>query len=305
MEAGVDCGVVLADAGHGPSAAFRQGLSAGGLAWAVGIPRHQKVYPADVRLTFPVAGRGRPRQRHVPGQPAVAAEAMLAGAAWQAVSWRRGTKGKLAARFAAERVRVADGPPQRIGHNGAQHAPGDEVWLVGEHRSSGERKDCLANLPAGTDLRTLAAAAKARWVRERAHQQLKEELGLDPSEGRAWTGRHRHARMTLIALAPLQHQRLASPRRGGAGRGERSRRTAASTEPAGRAPSQRRPNSCAGARDRRSAHTATDASVRPRATLTCQGSARKAADGRSIRGIRATTCSVSGSMRAMKPRSPL
>ncbi|WP_363755748.1 hypothetical protein [Sphingobium sp. LSP13-1-1.1] len=32
------------------SAPFRQALSARGLGWAVGIPRHQKVYPADVQL---------------------------------------------------------------------------------------------------------------------------------------------------------------------------------------------------------------------------------------------------------------
>jgi hypothetical protein len=43
-----------------------QALSARGLAWAVGIPRHQKVYPRDVELVFPIAGRGRPRKRHVP-----------------------------------------------------------------------------------------------------------------------------------------------------------------------------------------------------------------------------------------------
>jgi SRSO17 transposase len=34
---------VLADAGYGISAAFRGALSARGLAWAVGIPRIQKV----------------------------------------------------------------------------------------------------------------------------------------------------------------------------------------------------------------------------------------------------------------------
>src|SRR5262249_38355955 len=37
----------------------------------------------------------------------------------------------------------------------------------------------LANLPAKTDLRTLAATIKARWICEQAHQQMKEELGLD------------------------------------------------------------------------------------------------------------------------------
>src|SRR3954463_2317090 len=34
----------------------------------------------------------------------------------------------------------------------------------------------------------LAATIKARWVCEQAHQQLKEELGLDHFEGRSWTG---------------------------------------------------------------------------------------------------------------------
>src|SRR6267142_7185200 len=66
LAAGVRFGCVLADAGYGLSAPFRQGLTARSLAWAVGIPRHLKVYPVGVRLIWPIAGRGRPRQRHVP-----------------------------------------------------------------------------------------------------------------------------------------------------------------------------------------------------------------------------------------------
>jgi hypothetical protein len=46
---------------------------------------------------------------------------MLADATWQNISWRTGTKGKLKARFAAIRVRIADGPPQRIRDKGQQH----------------------------------------------------------------------------------------------------------------------------------------------------------------------------------------
>ena len=69
-------------------------------------------------------------------------------AKWREVSWRAGTKGRLKARFAALRVRIADGPPQRIWDKGQQHLPGDEAWLIGEHRTSGEKKYYLANLPA-------------------------------------------------------------------------------------------------------------------------------------------------------------
>jgi SRSO17 transposase len=204
---------VLADAGYGLSAPFRQGLTARKLAWAVGIPRHLKVYPADVQMIWPVAGRGRPRQRHIPDSLSIPAEDMLANAKWRAICWRTGTKGMLKARFAAVRVRVADGPPQRIRDKGQQHLPGDEAWLIGEHRVSGEKKYYLANLPAKTELRTLASTIKARWISEQAHQQLKEELGLDHFEGRSWQGLHRHALMTMIAYAFLQYRRLKTVRR--------------------------------------------------------------------------------------------
>jgi SRSO17 transposase len=227
IAAGVRFGCVLADAGYGLSAPLRQGLTARRLAWAVGIPRHLKVYPVGVQLIWPIAVRGRPRKRHIPDTLSMAAEDTLAHAKWQNVSWRTGTKGKLKARFAAVRVRIADGPPQRIRDKGQQHLPGDEAWLIGEHRMSGEKKYYLANLPAAMDLRTLAATIKARWVCEQAHQQLKEELGLDHFEGRSWPGLHRHALMTMIAYAFLQHRRLAKARRG-----KKKRRATASTKSA-------------------------------------------------------------------------
>lgn len=234
---GVRFGCVLADAGYGQSAPFRQELTRRKLTWAVGIPRHLKVYPVGVQLIFPTARRGRPRQRSIPDVLSVPAEDMLASAKWQNITWRTGTKGKLKARFAAVRVRTADGPPQRIKDKGQQHLPGDEAWLIGEQRTSGERKYYLANLPTGTSLRALAATIKARWVCEQAHQQMKEELGLDHFEGRSWQGLHRHALMTMIAYAFLQHRRLA------AARGEKnSQRATASAQPAGRAKRHREPH---------------------------------------------------------------
>jgi SRSO17 transposase len=229
IAAGVRFGCVLADAGYGMSAPFRQGLTARKLSWAVGIPRHLKVYPIDVQMTWPVARRGRRRKRPIPDVLSIAAEAMLADAPWRSICWRIGTKGKLEARFAAVRVRVADGPPQRIWDKGQQHLPGDEAWLIGEHRMSGEKKYYLANLPPKTALRALAATIKARWVCEQAHQQLKEELGLDHFEGRSWHGLHRHALMTMIAYAFLQHRRLSAARR------KKKNRRPASPDSTGRA----------------------------------------------------------------------
>jgi len=151
--AGLRFGCVLADAGYGLSALFRQALSERGLTWAVGVGARQKVYPVDVALVFPVAGRGHPRKNHVPDARSLSAEKTLATAPWRMLSWRRGTKGLLKARFAATRIKVADGVPQRIGDMGQQHLPGEEAWLIGEHRSNGERKYYLSNLPADASLK--------------------------------------------------------------------------------------------------------------------------------------------------------
>jgi SRSO17 transposase len=61
--------------------------------------------------------------------------------------------------------------------------------------------------------------------------QLKEELGLDHFEGRSWQGLHRHALMTMIAYAFLQHRRLATARRE-----KKNQRAAAPADSASRAP---------------------------------------------------------------------
>lgn len=208
--AGVTFGSVLADAGYGNSAEFRRALSARGLTWAVGIPRIQKVYPRDVGLYMPpTKPGGRPRKHPVPTHKSEAAELVLERARWRSVTWRTGTKGPLKARFAAVRVVVADG----IQNSSAQHLPGEEAWLVGEWRSNGEKKYYLTNHAPTATLHTLATAIKARWSCEQAHQQMKEELGLDHFEGRSWIGLHHHALMTMISFAFLQHLRLRESRR--------------------------------------------------------------------------------------------
>lgn len=122
--------------------------------------------------------------------------------------WWQGTKGRLATRFAALRVGVADA--NTWANN--RHLPGEDVWLVGEWRPSGERKHQLSNLPLRTLLRALVAAIKARWVCEQAYHKLKGELGLDHLGGRSRTGLHGYPLMTCIALSWLQRLYLAAHR---------------------------------------------------------------------------------------------
>ena len=227
LVAGARFGCVLADAEYGKAALFRAGLNERRLSFAVGILPMQKVYPADVTLTFPARKTaGRPRKNPVPSAASVGAAELIEGQpeAFRTVSWRTGTKGPLKAAFAARRVRVADGPTAAAG----QHLPGDEAWLIGEHRATGERKYYLSNLPPDASLETLAALIKARWVCEQMHQQMKDELGLDHFEGRSWRGLHHHALLCQLAFAFLQHLRLGGKKRSHPVRA----RTAAKPEPA-------------------------------------------------------------------------
>jgi SRSO17 transposase len=209
-EAGLRFSCVLADAGFGSSPDFRHGLDERELAWAAGIACTQLVYPTTVKLRPARTPSGRPAKYPAPNRPPRAAAEMLATQRWHRITWRNGTKGPLNARFAAVRVRVADGPLNAEG----TRLPGEELWLIGEWRDSGEKKYYLSNLPTQTTLRRLVAAVKARWSCEQVHQQLKQELGLGDFEGRSWTGLHRHALMTCIAFAYLQHRRLKAAGRG-------------------------------------------------------------------------------------------
>jgi SRSO17 transposase len=117
---------------------------------------------------------------------------------------------------------------QRIRGKDQQRLSSDEAWLIGERRVSGEKKYYIADLPPEMDLRSLAATIKARWICEQVHQQLKEELGLDHYEGRPRQGLHRHALMSMMAYAFLQHRRLTKVRR------KKNQRASASTDLAGR-----------------------------------------------------------------------
>ena len=207
LASGARFGCVLADAEYGKAAEFRHGLGERGLSFAVGILPTQKAYPADVTLSHPERRPTGRRHKHpVPSVSSVAAAELIEARpeAFRTISWRTGTKGPLKAAFAAMRVRVADGPVAA----GGQHLPGGEVWLIGEHRATGERKYYLSNLPAETSLETLAALIKARWACEQMHQQMKDELGLDHFEGRSWRGLHHHALLCQLAFAFLQHLRL-------------------------------------------------------------------------------------------------
>jgi SRSO17 transposase len=177
--AGILIDGVLADAAYGNVHAFRTALDRMGLRYAVGVAS---------RLTVQIAGA---RRRHKIGRVIK----QLPRGAWRRVVWAQGTKGPLAARFAALRVRTT--------------ARGPECWLLAERplTSRGERKAYLLNLPASAPLRELVRLARARWPIEQHYRELKDELGLDHFEGRSYRGWNHHAVIAALTFTFLQLER--------------------------------------------------------------------------------------------------
>jgi SRSO17 transposase len=211
--AGVPSAVVLADAGYGVDTDFRDGISELGLPYVVGIQSSTTLWPPDQAPLPPKpwSGRGRrpTRLRHDESHQPVSAKDFALGLpnkAWHRVTWREGSNTKLASRFAAVRVRPAQGDTSRS-------EPRAEEWCLIEW-PKGEAeptKYWFSTLPADTSLTDLVRQAKRRWRIERDYQDLKQELGLGQYEGRGWRGFHHHATLCIAAYGFLIMERAAFP----------------------------------------------------------------------------------------------
>jgi SRSO17 transposase len=195
--------VVVSDAGYGDIAEFRDGLSARGRAWVVQVQGVLGAYAEGaVPARVPTAGRGRPsRPRYRTAPVALRAQVLAAGrAAAGQLTWRDGSRGRLASWFVVLRVRPA-------GHHQAARRAADgslpAVWLLAEWPpEAAEPTDYwLSSLPATTPPAELVRLAKIRWRIEHDYRELKTALGLDHFEGRTWAGWHRH--VTLVTAAQL------------------------------------------------------------------------------------------------------
>jgi SRSO17 transposase len=199
--ADIDVELVAADAGYGDILEFRTALEQRALAYMLGISGQFAVWI------------GRPPAALTPSTRAVTAASIGAiqvatwaaqqpARVWRRVTWRNGPHRAWQARFVAVRV-----TPVVLWR---QHRPLQTYWLLCERpsrRSAAPLKWYISNLPATTQLRTLARAAHQRWAIEQQYQQLKTELGLDHFEGRSFPGWHRHVVLTALAYTWLQQER--------------------------------------------------------------------------------------------------
>lgn len=206
LATGIPRGVILADAAYGDEADFRQWLSAHGLDYVLAVRSATSVWwgrhqPAKASPST----RGRPRTRlardarHQPISVLELARSLPARR-FRTVTWRTGTNGALSSRFAALRVRAAQGNRAR-----------PEEWLLIEWPLSEAQPShyWLSTLPPILSLKRLVANAKGRWMIERDYQELKSELGLSHYEGRNWRGFHHHATLCIAAYGFLMLERLA------------------------------------------------------------------------------------------------
>src|SRR4051794_15445909 len=195
--------VVVADAGYGDIAEFRDGLTGRGRAWVVQVQGVLSAHAEDaVPALVPTSGRGRPSRPRYRTSPVALREHVLAAGRERVrwVTWREGSRAPLTSWFVVLRVRPA-------GHHQATRRAADgslpAVWLLAEWPpEAAEPTDYwLSCLPEDTPLAELVRLAKIRWRIEHDYRELKTGLGLDHFEGRTWTGWQRH--VTLVTAAQL------------------------------------------------------------------------------------------------------
>jgi SRSO17 transposase len=180
--AGFDIEAVVVDADYGTITAFRTALERMGLRYAVAVRGQLKAWTpaASTAQTLEAIGRALPEHE------------------WRRVTWGRGTKGPLTARFVARRVRLRHGRGER--------------WVLFERSlADDERKYYVLNLAPTASLKRLVRLARSRWPIEQQYRELKDELGLDHFEGRTYPGWAHHMLLTAAAFTFLQLERRRSP----------------------------------------------------------------------------------------------
>ena len=182
LKRGFQLTAVVADADYGSNTAFRTGLERLGLRYAVAIRSNLTVQRVGGRRLFTVATLATqiPRRQ------------------WRRICWGQGTKGPLAARFVALRVR----PRRSRG----------ERWLLCEQAfRTRERKYYLLNLDPSASLKRMVTLARCRWPIEQQYRELKDDLGWDHFEGRTYRGWNHHTVLTAMAFTFLQLERRRAP----------------------------------------------------------------------------------------------
>jgi len=187
---------VACDEAFGRDTSLLDHINGLGLWYFAEVPHDTQVWrhrPATAVPAWSGQGRKPTRTRVLAGETQPDEVAPLAASLppdrWVRRTIKEGSKGPLAARFAALRVIAM-----------REGLPGPEVWLVlRRHLVTGELKTYVSNAPAETPLATLVRLSGMRWPIETCFEDGKQYLGMGDYEVRGWRGWHHH--MTLCILA--------------------------------------------------------------------------------------------------------
>ena len=185
VAAGLPAEWVAADSVYGADYSFRHALENLGLGYVVGV-----------RKDFALWSGGRQ----------VRAKALLADVpadAWYRLSCGAGSKGPRRYDWAAQRTMSPE--PKAYAR-----------WLL-MRRSATDPTEVVffaCGGPPGTPLEELVRIAGTRWAVEECFELAKGDCGLDEYEVRSWTGWHRHATLSLWALAVVAAIRSRIPKGG-------------------------------------------------------------------------------------------
>ena len=212
---GVTAPLIVADAGYGDAAEFRQGLDNRGLTYIVGVNCAHTAFTVDTQRTAPPykgAGR-RPPLIYREAAPSLKTHVLTAGRETvRRVTWRPGSRRRsgrtrmMRGHFVFLRLR----PASLVHRRAVDFGDLPVRWLIVEW-PPGEPEPTrywLSNLPENTPMRQLVQLAKLRWRIEHDYREIKTGLGLDHYEGRTWQGWHHHTTLVSAAHAFLTLQRL-------------------------------------------------------------------------------------------------
>ena len=199
---GLQFGWVGADAGYGKSPALFYRLGDLGETFYINVPADFSVYLTDPRP------QAKPRRRPGTGLRYATAQKRMAvrkfpelkdPAAWQKVTGRNTTRGKLALRAWRRVVYVWDG----------QSAQARRLTLVVTENLDGtDRKYTVTNAPETTGLDRMVFCQRQRYWIERTFQDGKGECGMADYQVQKWSGWQHHMALVMMALLFMLKERL-------------------------------------------------------------------------------------------------
>lgn len=202
---GVRFSWVGADGAYGSDPALLRALEADGETFMVDVHKDQRIYLEDPKPVIPTpsSSRGRKPKQRVAQCESVRVDRWLEAqpdSAWQRLTLRDSTKGKLQVEVLHQRVWLWD-----------QNEVQAREWHLivrREVKVRDEIKYGLSNAPAETPVHRLAQMQGQRYWIERSFQDGKSQAGLDHYQVRGWKAWHHHMALVMMAMLFMLQERI-------------------------------------------------------------------------------------------------